>query len=51
MALACYLPGGALLTLLASWVADRHGGPVAPGLISLSALQVDFYALVISARL
>ncbi|HET7014965.1 MAG TPA: hypothetical protein VFI65_13705 [Streptosporangiaceae bacterium] len=48
-ALACYLPAGALLTFLAPWVADR--GPLGAGLIALSAVQVDFYALVASAQI
>jgi len=48
-ALAFYLPGGALLTFLAPWVAGR--GPLGAGLIALSAVQVDFYAFVGSAQI
>ena len=59
MALVYYLPGGALLTFIASLAAERHGGSpgliapglIAPGLIALSAVQVDFFALVISAQI
>ena len=53
MALAYYLPGGALLTFVACWAAgaDRHSGPLASALIALSALQVDFFAFVISAQI
>jgi hypothetical protein len=60
MALAYYLPGGALLTFMASLAASHHGGPpvsgpaaglIASGLIALSAAQVDFYAVVIAAQI
>ena len=51
-AAACYLPGGALLTFLASWVAAaRPGGSIASGLIALSAVQVDFYAFVVMTQI
>jgi hypothetical protein len=52
-ALACYVPGGLILTGLTAWAAGQPAAVVAATLIGLSAVHVDYYAFVavVQARL
>lgn len=51
LALACYLAGGLAVTAVAVWAVIRPASVIAAGLISISAVQVDYYVVVVIVQL